>query len=240
MTSRPYIKIWSTDPSCEYPIVKPASLKREFLDNTLEGHGYRCQPMSMANRHGWEFLLPQDVEVIWDGISDTSSTHVKILKGEYLPNGLRLVDPKTANGTITFFLNSYIETDPGHYLIMNGPSNHFVLGAVPMNALIRSDLTHKNDLQYCWQLTLANTPILFKKGTPFLTIYNYPVSLLESTNVEIAPVTKEIIEAASKYNQDRSELRGDKFSDFPSLYKKMLGSVSAPKPTNPEIKYFNE
>jgi hypothetical protein len=196
--------------------------------------------MSMANRHGWEFLLPQDVEVMWDGVRDTSKDHVKILKGEFLPNGQRLVDTTTANGTITFYLNSYIETDPDHYLLLQGPANHFVEGATPMSALLRSDINHFNQIQYCWQMMVPNVPVVFKAGTPYVTIFNYPINLLNSTAFIIAPVTKELNKEVEEYSNLRSSLNEPGFKSFPNLYKKSLGKLLPPNPQSPKVITKNE
>lgn len=249
MTPHPYVNVWTTDPSGKYPIIKPATLRREFLDKTAKGHGYHCQPMSNANLHGWEFILPHDVEVIWDGVSDVSAEHVKVLKGGFLENGLIVADTKTANATITFHINAMIETDKDHYILLNGPANHFVSGAKPMSALVRSDWYSYNPLQYCWQITAPNKIITFKKGTPFLTLINYPIGLLESTELVIQPMTIEQSNKIGEYNRTRNAYYSDNAGKFPLMYKKGLDNtgtkhldeVYKPKPSNPKmIEYINE
>jgi hypothetical protein len=222
----PYLKIWALDKELRYPIVKPGSVKKDFLTNTFKSHGYHCQPLSTANLHGWDFILPQDVVVIWDGISDTSPDHVKVLEGQTLPGGARLVDTSTANSTITFNLNATIETDSDHYSLLMGPANNFVQGAKPMTALIRTDYYFYNPLQFCWVITTANKPVTFKAGTPFVTLLNYPKNLLESTSVEILPVSEEIEHKITTYAKKRHEATeqlkqsSEVFGNFPKLYKK--------------------
>ena len=225
--TRPYI-ILKKEQSTDYEIeVRPASIKKEFFDNTLKSHGYHCQPLTTASLHGWEFVLPQDVEVIWDGVSNTESHHVNILRGEKLPSGLRLVDNATANATITFILNAFFETDPDHYLFLMGPANHFIKGAKPMTALIRSDWYHHNSLQYCWVITTPDKPVLFPKGTPFLTVFNYPKNLLESTDFYIKDITEEEKEKIILYNKERQEFyANNKGMSFPMMYKKGVDSLS--------------
>jgi len=165
--------------------------------------------MTTINQHGWEFLLPHDVVVVWDGVHSTSGKHVKILEGEFLPNGQRFVDNATANGTITFDLNAVIETHPDYYILLSGSPNYFVDGAISMNALIRSDWYHHNSLQFCWKLTKSNEPIIFKKGTPFLFVMLYPKNLLETTQISIKNVNEEILSRISKYSNQRNNFYND-------------------------------
>lgn len=201
--THPYIILRTLDNNITYDI-RPATIKRDFLDNTLKSHGYHCQALTTANMHGWEFVLLEDIEVIWDGISDTESHHVKVLSGQNLANGVRVVDTATANSTIAFNLNGFLETDEDHYSLILGPPNHFVDGAKPMTALIRSDWYHHNPLQFCWIITTPNKVVTFKKGTPVMTIMNYPKNLLESTNFYIKEATDEQKEKISNYGKDRT------------------------------------
>jgi hypothetical protein len=219
--TRPHITLWTLDSNTDYPNVNPGTIKREFLDETLNSHGYHCHPMASANLHGWEFLLPQDVEVIWDGISDTTPDHVEVIKGKTLPDGRSLVDTSTANGTITFNTNCFIETDENHYLLLSGPPNYFIDGAKPMNALVRSDIWHASPIQYCWKMTTPNKPVLFKKGTPIMFFINYPIGLLEKTVLNIKPATNEILLQSSNYGGQRASMyEGFNGKNFPMLYKK--------------------
>lgn len=161
--------------------------------------------MTTINQHGWEFILPHDVVVEWDGELSSSSSHVKILSGEYLPNGQKIVDSGTANGTVTFNLNAVIETDTEHYTLLSGPPNYFIDGAIAMNALIRTDWYHYNPLQFCWKLTIPNKQIIFPKGMPFVFIMPYPKNLISNTSITIKNIKNEIKEKIEKYSLERSK-----------------------------------
>ena len=244
--TRPFITLRTTASSTEHIKVRPGSVKREFLDNTLNAHGYHCQPLTTANLHGWEFLLPHDVTVIWDGVYSTDSHHVSILEGDTLPNGERIVDTATANSTISFNLNASIETDEDHYCILMGPPNHFVQGAKPMTALVRTDWYHHNNLQYCWIITTPNVPVTFKKDTPFMYLINYPKNLIETTDFTIRTATAAEKEQMAQYNLDRQAFYSKNPGlKFPNLYKKGLDgtgesskkhidSIYKPHPTEPK------
>lgn len=200
--------------------------------------------MASANLHGWEFVLKQDVEVIWDGISDTTSEHVKVISDTPLINGRLIVDTSTANATLTFNLDCFIETDKDHYVVLSGPPNYFIDGAKPMNAVIRSDVWHFSPIQYCWKITTPNKPVLFKKGTPIVFMTNYPVGLLEKTDVIVKPADEKILQESSNYGQNRSSMYGDfNGKNFPLMYKKNNSELLKdsgskdfkPKPSSPTV-----
>ena len=49
------------------PEVRPARAKRQWMDDFVDRHAYRCLPLSIANSHGWEVLCPIPVEIRWNG-----------------------------------------------------------------------------------------------------------------------------------------------------------------------------
>lgn len=169
-----------------------------------------------------------------------------MLKGATNSEGKRLVETGTANATIAFNLDAYIQTDPDHYCLLMGPPNYFVNGAKPMSALIRTDWYKTSPLQYCWQLTTPNKPVLFAKGTPFLFILNYPKNLLESTSFSISKVTMEDKEAIEIYQAERQSYYMKNPGKFPNMYRKGIGSMEEGahkfiegvyKPNPSEVKY---
>jgi hypothetical protein len=36
--------------------IRPASARREWMDQTIDSFAYRCLPLNIANAHGWEIL----------------------------------------------------------------------------------------------------------------------------------------------------------------------------------------
>jgi hypothetical protein len=180
----PFINFWKIDSKADYPEIRQGRVQREFLNETYMSHGYHCKPMTTSNVFGWEFLLPQDVTVIWDGIIDSSPDHIKILKGEYY-NGKKMVVTHTGNGMLTFLSNICIETDPEHLSIITVPPNYLFDGAIPMDITLRTDFFHFAETFFAWRITKPNIEITFKKGMPFMFLKNYPINLLESTVTEI-------------------------------------------------------
>lgn len=222
--THPYIILKTLDKNIAFD-VKKGNLKKDFLDNTQDAHGYHCQPLTTVNQHGWEIILKNDVEVIWDGVSNTEPNHVKFLRGEFY-NNTEVASTSTANATVAFNLNFSIETDKDHYIILMGPPNHFVKGAKPMTALIRSDWYKTSTLQYCWQITTPNKPILFKAGYPILFILNYPINLLENTSFNIKKLTTQEKENIEKYHNERNQYYKDNPGKFSGMYRKGVDSLT--------------
>lgn len=203
--------------------------------------------MTTVNMHGWEILLPNDVEVVWDGIKDTTPDHVKVLSGKFSEAGYPVVETGTANGTINFNLHAVFETDPDHYLLMSGPPNYFIDGAKPMSGLFRTDFYHYNPLQFSWMMTTPNKPVVFPKGMPFAFFFNYPKNLLEETDISIRNMTDEEHDRVNHYNMERQkfyqENEGLSWSHFyrdgvdgrHEGHNKYLDKTFKPNPKEPRI-----
>lgn len=156
--------------------------------------------MTNANVSGWDFVLPQDVTVIWDGISDSSPEHIKIIDGQYF-NGIELVRTTTSNGMLTFNLGVTIETDKNHYSILKGSPNYFFNDASPVEVIIRSDYYNFLENFICWKIITPNKPITFKKGMPIAFLLNYPVELLQETSINFESINdnQEKLDQISEY-----------------------------------------
>lgn len=240
--TRPHITLIKVDPLADHYEIRPGKNKRDFLDQTIDNHGYVCQPMSTIGFHGWEFVSPCDVKFIWDGIADADGSHVKILEGEFV-NGCKFVDTGTANGTITFNMGYLMMTDPDHHVLLSGAPNTFIDGVTPMDAILQSDWYHWNVPQFCWKIQKANEVITIPKGTPFLFIRNYPKALLENTDFFIRDATQEEFDRLQKYDDLRDSYRDNQENEWKwnQLYKrgmdgdgvKHIEKPYKPRPTAP-------
>jgi len=166
--------------------------------------------MTNANVAGWDFILPQDVVVIWDGINDSSPDHIKVIEGQYF-NGVELVRTNTANGMLTFNLGVSIETDKKHYSILKASPNYFFNDASAVEVIVRSDYYNFVENFICWKIITPNKPITFKKGMPIAFLINYPIELLESTSIAFKNIIddKEKLNQVNKYSKLKQELSND-------------------------------
>lgn len=243
--THPFIRFHTLSEAGDYYSVRSGRAQRDYLDNTFQSHGYHCQALTSSHLSGWEILLPQDVQVVWDGQTNSEPGHVKILSGEFLPNGKVLVQTDTANATIAFNLNATIETDPEHDLVLCGPPNYFIDGAEPMTAIIQTSWYTYNPLQYCWKLNKPNEIVTFKAGTPFVFFFNRSKTLLENTDLVISSIDDNKLKRISFYSEERSSFyKNNKPWSWSGMYKnglesfglgskKHIESVFRPKPKEP-------
>lgn len=148
--------------------VEPLGAKRDWMDATHDRHAYMCFPVSLTNKLGWGISFPKDIRFIWDGITDTTPDHIKILEGEeYVYTG-------RANATISFHTGLMFKTDENTSLLTMPVPNEFVRGAQCYTTLISSSF-YKPELPIAWRLTEANVEIVIPAGTPVAAVL--PISL---------------------------------------------------------------
>ena len=49
------------------PELRPATPRREWMDQTDQRYAYRCLPLTVGNQFGWEMLCPASFEALWTG-----------------------------------------------------------------------------------------------------------------------------------------------------------------------------
>lgn len=192
--------------------------------------------MTTAHISGWEFLLPQDVTVIWDGTCDSAKDHIKILEGEFYDNK-KIVRTDTANGMLTFDLNVTIETDKKHYSILKGSPNIFFEDADPVETIIRTDYFNFIENFFCWKIKTPNKPITFKKNMPIAFLINYPINLLESTLIQFKDfnLDNNKIKQKEEYSKIKSKFyKQSENWEWSHFYRK--GKVSEDTELNIKIK----
>jgi hypothetical protein len=157
-------------------IIEPLSIKRKWMDETYDAHAYKCFPVGLTNQLGWGISFPEDITFIWDGVSDSSPEHVKILSGEKYAYAGR------ANGTISFNTGLMFKTDDNVSLLSMPVPNLFFDGAVPFTTLISTSFFF-GELPVAWMITKPNEIITIKAGTPVIAIM--PIDLNAIQNSEI-------------------------------------------------------
>lgn len=183
--------------------IAPLSIKREWMDDTVDAHAYKCFPVSLANGLGWGLSFPEDITFIWDGISDTMPNHVKVLKGE------KYVYTERANATISFNTGLLFKTDPNVSILQMPVPNFFRDGVQPFTTLISTSF-FKGEIPCAWRITKPNTEITIKANTPFIAIL--PISLTEMQNSEA-------------HLKNLSDLGNDFFKDGPE-YSRVVSEIN--------------
>jgi hypothetical protein len=168
------IDAYQTQP--DLGIVKPLTIKRDWMDNTWESHAYKCFPVGLTNQLGWSISFPEDISFIWDGINDSNAEHVKILSGEKYAYAGR------ANATISFKTGVRLVTDQSISILCMPVPNLFFDGATPFTTIISSSF-FPTDIPVAWMITKPNEIITIKAGTPITSMI--PINLNDLQNSEI-------------------------------------------------------
>jgi hypothetical protein len=146
------------------------------MDDTWESHAYKCFPINLSNQLGWGISFPKDISFIWDGISDTSASHVTILDGhEY-------VSTQRANATVSFNTGLRFKTDENTSLLSMPIPNQFIDGAFPFTTLLSTSF-YTGEFPVAWKITRPNEKITIKANTPVISVL--PINLDSLQNSEI-------------------------------------------------------
>jgi hypothetical protein len=164
-----------------YGEVATLSIKRDWMDNTYDAHAYKCFPVGLTNQLGWGISFPEDISFIWDGVTDSTPDHVKILSGEkYAYSG-------RANGTISFNTGVMFTTDENVSLLSMPVPNLFIDGAVPFTTLVSTSF-FPGELPCAWMITKPNEVITIKAGTPVIAIMPIDLENLQNSEINFQPI----------------------------------------------------
>jgi len=163
--------------------ISQISVKRDWMDQTYNKHAYNCFPVNLTNSLGWGISFPEDITFIWDGISDSNPSHVKILSGE------QWCHPFRSNATISFKTGITLKTDEDTTSLIMPVPNQFIDGAQCFTTLLSTSF-FIGELQVAWKITKPNIPITIKAGTPICSVI--PLSLKSINNSEL--IIKDISE----------------------------------------------
>jgi hypothetical protein len=158
--------------------ISQINIKREWMDNTVDGHAYKCFPVTLANGLGWGLSFPKDISFVWDGISDTSGSHVKVLEGE------EYCYTERANATISFKTGIVFETDKDVSLLQMPVPNMFIDGAQAFTTIISTSF-FKGEFPCALRITKPFTKITIKANQPFISIVPISLSYLQNSTIEI-------------------------------------------------------
>lgn len=148
--------------------IEQLATRREWMDDTPEKHAYQCFPLSVTNRLGWGISFPKDIRFIWDGITDTTADHVKVLEGEEFVNTYR------GNATVSFTTGLKFTTDEKTSMLAMPVPNLFTRGAQCYTTLISTSF-FIHMLPLAWRLTEPDVEVHIPAGMPVATVL--PISL---------------------------------------------------------------
>jgi len=192
--------------------IEPMSIKRDWMDETPQGHAYRCHPVTSANVIGWSIFSPVDIKFIWNGINDTSNTTVTILEGEnYVYTG-------RGQSSVSFNTGFILRTDEKTSILTITPQNYFNPDIEVMSSLISTSFLD-TDFPLAIKCMTANKEITIKAGTPIATIIPISLTSLNNESVEIVDFinTKEYHDARAAYGKAAQEI--NKIGEWTDWYR---------------------
>jgi hypothetical protein len=154
------------------------------MDVFTDRHAYRCLPLSIANTHGWELLVPGAFEVEWNGGPNIADLTVRAL--EPFPEGFafeHFAMSNFARGIVTFHTGYLFRTPPGWNILTTGAFNEPRPGISALTGIIESDwLPYPFTMN--WQMLHAGT-VRFEKDEVFCTVMPIPKHYLDQWEVAI-------------------------------------------------------
>lgn len=162
--------------------ISQISLKRDWMDNTFDKHAYRCLPVTLSNGLGLGISFPEDISFIWDGITDTSPNHIKILSGEkYCSLG-------RGNATLSFNTELYIRTDEDITMLHMPAPNFFTDGFQAYTTLISTSFFN-SPFPCAIRVTSPNKIITIKANQPISALIPLSLSNLNKIDFNIKKIS---------------------------------------------------
>jgi hypothetical protein len=196
--------------------IEQLNARRDWMDETADKHAYMCFPVSLTNKLGWGISFPKDIRFIWDGITDTTDTHIQVLEGEeYVYTG-------RGNATISFRSGLVFKTDENTTLLSMPVPNQFVRGAQCYTTLISTSF-YMPELPLGWRLTEPNVEVFIPAGTPVAAVIPLSLGALED-DYELV-ISDKLLDSAyweevTKYG-DAAEIKNG-VGDWSKMYRDAL------------------
>jgi hypothetical protein len=192
--------------------LEPMSIKRDWMDETPQGHAYRCHPVTSANVIGWSISSPVDIKFIWNGINDTSNATVTILEGQnYVYTG-------RGQSSVSFNTGFILRTNQDVSVLTITPQNYFNPDIEVMSSLISTSFLN-TDFPLAIKCMTANKEITIKAGTPIATIIPISLTSLKDESIEIVDFvhTQEYYDALTAYGAAAQEI--NKVGEWTDWYR---------------------
>ncbi len=166
------------------PRIRPASSRRNWMDQSPESFAYRCLPLKIANAHGWEVLSPCGFSAEWNGGAAPGDVSITVDPGtrdEDRPEAL------FGLGTLTVHVSGIIRTPPGWNLWVSGNPNSAKDGIAPLGGVIETDWSPFT-FTMNWRFTRPGHTIRFEENEPFAFIFPVQRGSIEQFEPLVLPI----------------------------------------------------
>jgi len=196
------------------PIVSSKKQRQWMNDNV---HSYRCVPLAIANTFGWDILLPEDLDVEWDGGSELTS--IKIYGNN------QIYQSHFGSGTFTIQVAYTWKTSDDHQIMLMPHPNPDQYDIMSLTAIVETDR-----LMYPWFVTCKVTRVgryKLKAGTPIARVIPIKIGDIVDCNIKMSEEPEEY----KNYRAWQTEERNNSTKTWEKFYHKIARytSIITPK-----------
>lgn len=163
--------------------IRPAPLARDWMDRTPGRFAYRCLPLNIANRHGWEVLCPRRITAIWDGGPEKGAIQITD------DGGGSVAVSHFGAGVLTFHVPVLFRTDAGCDLYVTGPVNRPKDGIGALTGVVETDWAPYT-FTMNWLFTRPGYPVVFEAGEPICHFFPVARGALEAVRPSFEAIQK--------------------------------------------------
>jgi hypothetical protein len=161
------------------PCIRPASVRRDWMDASPQGFAYRCLPLTIANGHGWEIPGDTDFEAWWNGGDQPGDIVLRTRqRGRMVPVS------HFGAGVLTFHIDVLLRTEPGTGLWVSGPPNSPKDGIAPLSGVVETDWAPMT-FTMNWRFTRPHQVVRFAVGEPVCFFFPLPRGIVPDTRPEL-------------------------------------------------------
>lgn len=196
------------------PDIRPASSRREWMDETPEAFAYRCLPLNIANAHGWEVGAAVGCAARWNGGTGVDAVEVRLDDGA--PPHLGPVS-LFGQGVLTFHIAGILRTPPGWNLWVGGPPNAAKDGIAPLSGVIETDWSPFT-FTMNWRFTRPGEWVRFDAGEPVAFFFPVQRGAVEGFSPRFAALDSdpELARQFAEWNVARTDFHARMAADPPA------------------------
>ena len=163
--------------------LRPATVRRDWMDDTPSRFAYKCLPLRIANEHGWELTCRFAFDVLWTG--GVGPDAIEIVRRSEEP-GLMPVSI-FGSGVLSLRPGFLFRSDVDVDLYVTGPPNTRKDGIAPLTGIVETSWLPFT-FTMNWICTRPGIVVRFERDEPFCFIFPMQRRLLE----DVVPVMKEL------------------------------------------------
>lgn len=203
--------------------IVPLSLKRTWMDESVNKDAYKCLPLNIANQYGWAVVCPVNFSVSWFG--GNSEKDVEVFSEEIDLNDKKIIS-HFGEGTFTFQLDFIIKTPENYSTYIRGIPNKVDTILKPLDAIVETDWL---PYTFTYNFKFSEPGVAdFKKGD--LLFCFFPI---ERNSVENFKLVEKSIEENKELKDDYLKLLNNRLTavanaDGKPSFQRFYNTLTAP------------